>query len=76
MMLLPAVFLQSHLLMTVADHVPRVDYLKTCRVESKDTGASDQDFGACQRDDSARHLRMRCQGGFDFAGLDAEPSHL
>ena len=61
MMLLPAVFLQSHLLMTVADRVPQVDYVKTCRVESKDTGASDQDFGACQRDEEAARDKLNKQ---------------
>ena len=61
MMLLPAVFLQSHLLVTVADRVPQVDYVKTCRVESKDTGASDQDFGACQRDEEAARDKLSKQ---------------
>ena len=61
MMLLPAVFLQSHLLVTVADRVPQVDYVKTCRVESKDTGASDQDFGACQRDEEAARDKLNKQ---------------
>jgi hypothetical protein len=49
------------LLVTVADRVPQVDYVKTCRVESKDTGASDQDFGACQRDEEAARDKLSKQ---------------
>jgi hypothetical protein len=53
MMILPAIFLQSSLLIPVADTIPRVNYTQTCRIESQQTGATEQDREACDRDEEA-----------------------
>jgi hypothetical protein len=53
MMPLPAVIIHSHLLIAVADRVPHVDYAQTCRIESQQTGAPQQDYDACKHDEEA-----------------------
>jgi len=37
--------------MAVADRIPHIDYVRTCHIESEQTGARDQDFEACKRDE-------------------------
>lgn len=61
MMILPAIFLQSSLLLPVADSIPHVNYGQTCRIESQATGSSDQDREACDRDEEAALTQLKKQ---------------
>jgi hypothetical protein len=65
---LGAIFLGSHLLVSVADGVPRLDVNKTCQLEAMNGGAISQDITACLNDEqSARDEIMKQWAKFSAA---------